>query len=400
VDKVLYLVQRIPYPPDKGDKIASFNILKYLSRYTKVYLATFADDPADLAHIGKLREYCEDVIVVPLNPLWAKVRALPRLLGQDPLTLGYFYDKDLARWIDRVVESEGITKSLVFCSAMAQYLSGDKYRDMTRFAHYVDIDSDKWAQYAEMTSGLKRWVYGREAKTLEAFEKKIAREFDGVGLVAPFETQQFQRLVPDIADRIKVIQNGTDTGYFSPDHAFDTPYETGEIPIVFTGAMDYFPNADAVSWFAHEILPSVQKHVPSATFYIVGSNPGKDVLNLRNLPNVKVTGRVPDVRPYLRYAALSVAPLRAARGIQNKALEAMAMGRMVICTVEVQRGMAKQCASLVMLAKSPEEFAAAVLTGLTQADQVPTSAKLRAAVIAEYSWDANLAQLHSFLKIK
>jgi sugar transferase (PEP-CTERM/EpsH1 system associated) len=399
MQKILYLAQRVPYPPDKGDKIASFHILKYLSERAEVYLGTFADDPADMAYIPNLKEYCKDVLVLPLDPNVAKLKSLGKLLTNEALTLGYFYDSRLAKWVDKTLVDQNISKSLIFCSAMAQYVSGDTYSSLKRFAHFVDIDSDKWAQYAAMGNPVKKWVYGREARLLERFEKEIAHEFDATGFVAPFEANQFKALVPDIANKIKVIQNGTDTEYFSPNAELENPYSGEELSIVFTGAMDYFPNEDAVKWFAKDIFPAVLQRFPNSVFYIVGSKPGPEVLALQSLSNVKVTGRVPDVRPYLKYAALSVAPLRAARGIQNKVLEAMAMGLQVVGTAEVKRGLAEACAAHVALAFDAATFTHEVCDFLAAPNKNSSPQLRRDSVIREYSWDANLAPISSILSL-
>ncbi len=399
MQKILYLAQRVPYPPDKGDKIASFHILKHLSERAEVYLGTFADDPADMAYIPKLKEYCKEVLVLPLDPKIAKIKSLGKLLSNEALTLGYFYDARLAKWVNKTLSEQKIDKSLIFCSAMAQYVSGDAYSSLKRFAHFVDIDSDKWAQYASMGGHVKKWVYGREARLLERFEKSIAHEFDATGFVAPFEAEQFRALVPAIANKIKVIQNGTDTEFFTPNAELENPYSADEVPIVFTGAMDYFPNADAVSWFAKDIFPAVLQRFPKAVFYIVGSKPGPEVIALQTLPNVKVTGRVPDVRPYLKYASLSVAPLRAARGIQNKVLEAMAMGLQVVGTAEVIRGLAEQCAAQVVLATDEATFVQEVCALLSSPNLISSPQGRRNTVIAEYSWDTNLAPISSILSL-
>jgi sugar transferase (PEP-CTERM/EpsH1 system associated) len=399
MQKILYLAQRIPFPPDKGDKITTFNILKYLATRADVYLAAFADDSADMVHVEKLREFCKDVLIVSLEPKAAKVRALPKLLNGEALTLGYFHDSRIADWVDKTVAREGITKALIYSSAMAQYVQGPKYQHMTRLGHFADIDSDKWAQYAKMSSGIKRWVYAREARTLESFEISIAREFNVVSFVAPFEAEHFKGLAPDTSSRIKVIQNGTDVEYFCSSHDLENPYASNVYPIVFTGAMDYLPNSDAVNWFAKDIFPIIRQQIPNAMFYIVGSKPGDEVKVLEKLENVKVTGRVPDVRPYLKFGSVAVAPMRAARGVQNKALEAMAMGLEVVCTAEVKRGLSDESAQLVHAEATETAFAFRIVEILKARKPMATAQSNRAAIVNEYSWEANLQPIVDLLKL-
>ncbi len=404
--KLMYLAQRIPYPPDKGDKITTFNILKYLSARADVYLAAFVDDPLDFQHAETLKSYCQEVHLVPLSPKLAKLRALPSFLTGKSLTENYFFDRRMKTWIDDTVARHGIHRCLVYSSAMAQYLGKKSHDQVHSLTHYADIDSDKWQQYANLHGGLKKWIYGREAKKLLAFEREQGAKYNAISFVAENEASHFQTLAPELAGRVTVIQNGADTDYFDPDRPFDSPYEAGEKVVVFTGAMDYFPNIDAVKWFAQEIFGQIRQSCPEVIFYIVGSNPDQVVKGLASIPGVKVTGRVPDVRPYLKYASLAVAPLRAARGVQNKVIEAMAMGLGVVCSPAVQLGLQNRTRSLTTAASDANEMAAEVIAQLNRLNdpsksqaQVVNRGHFRAAVIEEYGWDANLSALETHLNL-
>jgi sugar transferase (PEP-CTERM/EpsH1 system associated) len=397
MEKVLYLCQRIPFPPDKGDKIPSFNILKFLAQRSDVYLGSFVDDPMDMQYANKVNEYCKDMLLLPLNPKISKLKALPALFTKQPLTNRYFLNSEMTRWVQKTVYESNISKIVIFSSTMAQYVSGTEFVAKSRFANFVDIDSDKWAQYAKMSIGLKRWVYSREAKYLEDFEKRIANEFDATSFVTPFEVEQFRQLVPGLEDKIVLLQNGVNFEYFSPELDFESPFSKKELPIVFTGAMDYFPNADAVVWFAKNVFPIIKTHVPNASFHIVGGKPGGDVQALTHVDSVFVTGRVPDVRPYLKHACIAVAPLRAARGIQNKALEALAMGLQIVCTPEVHRGLRLLTGKAVSVASEANDFAKKACDALNVLDRQAIGRSNRQAVQKEYSWEANLLPLASFL---
>lgn len=397
--KLLYLAQRIPFPPDKGDKITTFHVLKYLSQRADVYLAAFADDPMDMQYVGELEKYCRGVFIRPLDPRWAKVCALKSFARNEALTLGYFFDHKMRRWIDNTVSTQAIDQIFIYSSAMVQYVLDQKYSKTLRIGHYADIDSDKWRQYAQMHKGIKGKIYDREARLLFNFERSAANQIDHVSFVAENEAAQFREMCPELSSKIGVVENGTDTAYFDPGMTFPSPFRPESKAIVFTGAMDYFPNADAVAWFTREIFPHVLAQVPEAVFYVVGSKPGPEVRALALLPNVFVTGRVADVRPYLAHAQLAVAPLRAARGIQNKVLEAMSMGLPVACTRSVARPIHPELALLLDVADEAESFAATVARQLLAEPQPSARLHRRKLVEQHYSWVAKLGILDTLLSL-
>ena len=218
---------------------------------------------------------------------------------------------------------------------MAQYIN--ETHDVEMIVDFVDVDSDKWRQYANSKKGLGAWIYKRESKYLFTYEKKIAEQAKASFFVSEQEAALFKNLAPEVTKKITHINNGVDTDYFSPELTFSTPYPANEDIIVFTGAMDYWANVDAVKWFAENVFPHIKKNHPTLKFYIVGSRPAKEVEAFANNA-VVVTGAVEDVRPYLAHAKLALAPLRIARGIQNKVLEAMAMGKCVIATSAAMEG--------------------------------------------------------------
>ncbi len=325
MEPLLYLVHRIPFPPNKGDKVRSFNLLRFLAGRFQVHLGTFVDNPADLVHAGRLSEYCASSKIVEIRPALARIRSVPGLWTGEPLTLRYYRDESLAQWVNDVVREQRIGKAVVFSSAMAQYVSGSG--NLRVVVDFVDVDSAKWSQYGKS----RRWplstVFEREGQRLLAFERAVSRSTSASVFVTPAEAELFRSLAPECAARVHCAQNGVDTDFFSPSPAVPCPYGPDEEPIVFTGAMDYWPNVDAVCWFVNEVLPAIVAQRPRARFHIVGMNPTAVVQALAAEGRVVVTGSVPDVRPYLQHARVVVAPLRVARGIQNKVLEAMAMGR-------------------------------------------------------------------------
>lgn len=388
-EPLLFLVHRLPYPPNKGDKIRSWHLLKFLATHYQVHLGAFIDDPADRAHAHALDKVCVSVKTFELNPRRAKLASLRGLASGEALTLPYYRHAEMARWVNQTIAAHGIRTAVAFSSAMAQYVPAGM---PTKVMDMVDVDSDKWAQYAPTKPWPLSWLYRREAAKLGEWETRVASEFGATLLVSEAEAAHLKHMAPASADRIGWFENGVDAAYFSPDSARVSPYVETEIPLVFTGAMDYWPNIDAVVWFATEILPRVREALPNAVFTIVGSNPAESVKALAARPGVRVTGRVEDVRPYVQHAACAVAPLRLARGVQNKVLEAMAMSRPVVASPQAAEGISAQPGEAFLVAKNAAEFASRVVEACRgQHPQLALAARAR--ILQAYDWQANLSRI-------
>jgi sugar transferase (PEP-CTERM/EpsH1 system associated) len=394
VDNLLLLVHRMPYPPNKGDKIRSYHLLKHLARHNRVFLGTFIDDADDWQHVPLVRELCAGAHFAALNPKIARVRSLGALLANRSLSLDYYRDRGMQDWVAATMQHEKIDRIVVFSSSMAQY--AEPYPAARRVVDFVDIDSDKWRQYAEKKSGPARWLYAHEARQLLRYERHVARTCDASLFVSPTEAALFKTLAPESADKIGFLNNGVDTAYFSPDLAHANPYPQDEHAIVFTGAMDYWPNIDAVQWFATEVFPAVHAADPRARFYIVGSRPAAQVLALAKPGAIVVTGTVPDVRPFIAHARVAVAPLRIARGIQNKVLEAMAMAQTVVVSPQALEGIEASPGDELLLAEDAAAFGAAVIATLTRSGStIGSAARLR--VEQRYGWQSNLSRIDASL---
>jgi sugar transferase (PEP-CTERM/EpsH1 system associated) len=391
MEDLLLLIHRIPYPPNKGDKIRSYHLLKHLAQHYRVHLATFVDDPNDWQYVPHVEALCASSHFARMNPLLARARSLGALLKNRSLSLEYYRDAGLARWVDQTLAAHKIDRVLVFCSPMAQY--AERHRGARRVIDFCDIDSEKWRQYAEQKSFPMSWLYRYEARQLLRYERQVARDYDASLFVSAPEAELFRSLAPESSPKIGHFSNGVDTDYFSPDQAHANPYGAGERALVFTGAMDYWPNIDAVKWFAAEVFPAVRQRFPEARFYIVGSRPSPAVQALAQQDGIVVTGTVPDVRPYIAHAAVAVAPLRIARGVQNKVLEAMAMATPVVVSPQALEGIDAVPGSELVLADEPAAFAdacAALLAGQDSASAAIGRAA-RAKVQRQYSWSSNLA---------
>jgi len=393
---LLYLVHRIPYPPNKGDKVRSYHILKHLAARHRVFLGTFADDPDDLQHVARLRELCAELCVIELSPRLARLRSVSGFAANEPLSVAYYRNAELARWVDSTLANEAIDACIVFSSAMAQYVAGaDAPR--TVLIDFVDVDSAKWVQYADSRWWPLSWVYRREGSRLLAFERAAADRATRAFFVTDAEADLFRRLAPGCVGRIETIGNGVDTEQYAPSEALPSPFAAGSLPVVFTGAMDYWPNVDGVRWFAEEVLPRVLDALPSAHFTIVGMRPTAAVKALTSA-HVTVTGTVPDVRPYLQHAAVVVAPLRVARGIQNKILEAMAMARPVVATDACGAGIDAVNGRHFVTAHDAATMADAVVSLLRDGEAARMMGNAaRARIVARYTWAAQLRLLEEAL---
>lgn len=394
-EPLLFLVHRLPFPPTKGDKVRSHHLLLHLAKRYRVFLGTFVDDPADWPYVEQARALCAEVHVEPIDRRSRRWRSLQALASGEALALPYYRSGVLARWVTEIVRRERIERAIAFSSPMAQYLlDRPKLRSIVDF---VDLDSAKWAEYATRRPWPMSALYGLEARRLAAFERSVAERVEASVFVTREEARLLSAAVPECANRIVAIENGVDSDYFSPAHEFASPFESGEHAIVFTGAMDYWPNIDAVTWFAREVFPKVRQRDAKARFYIVGMNPNHAVQALAQETAVRVTGRVADVRPYLKHARAVVAPLRVARGIQNKVLEAMAMGRPTVVTGGVARALSARPGIDFESADEADTFAASVLSAMDPSLGDAMGRRARTCVEKDYAWSTNLAAFDDLL---
>jgi sugar transferase (PEP-CTERM/EpsH1 system associated) len=387
---LLYLVHRVPYPPNKGDKLRSYHLLRALAARHRVWLGSFVDDPADAEHADALWPLCAGLHLARLHPRSAQARSLSALLGDAPLTLPYYRDAGLQRWVREVAARERIDAVVVFSAAMAQYAQA---LGLPTLVDFVDVDSAKWAQYAPQHRWPLSWLYRREGERLLAYERQVAARAQRAYFVTDAEAALFRRLAPEAAARVAACGNGVDTAHYAPDPARASPYAAGEVALAFTGAMDYWPNVDAVVWFAAEVLPALRARWPRLRLHVVGRNPAPAVRALAGAA-VAVTGTVADVRPYLQHAAVVVAPLRLARGIQNKVLEAMAMARPVVASAACAQPVGAQPGRELIAAADAAGFVREVDALLAEPQRAAAiGAAARARVLADHAWAARLAPL-------
>lgn len=392
--KVLFLTHRFPYPANKGDKIRALNILEHLSATHEVFLGCVDGDSEGLpatkwATQRGYKVYCGSA---------GRAQRLPgtawSLIKGEPLSVGYFRHSGLLKWVQGIQRSERPDLTYVFSSAMAQYAIESRAANSRLIMDFVDVDLIKWRQYAATRRPPSSWVYALEARRLLSYDRKIASMADASLFVSPAELELFRSAAPETAAKLHVVPNGVDTVYFAPgDRAASSPISN----IVFVGVMDYWPNVEAVQWFATAVLPLIVAQCPEARFQIVGSTPSAAVRQLSALPGIEVTGSVPDVRPYLDGAGAVVAPLRIARGIQNKVLEGMAMARPVVTTPEALEGIPARSGIHVFVASDPQEFADAVIRCLRAPETDQMAHRAREFVVSQFSWATQLRALDAII---
>lgn len=390
---ILALVHRVPFPPNKGEKIRAYQELKHLSEHGhRIDLLTFADTSEDLTHGPELEKLCRRVLVVPKNKKLGRLRsgfALP--IGR-PLSVGYFHSFRMSRALSRWIADTRYDVAFCYSSPMAEYV---RSLDLPKVMDFVDVDSDKWRQYAEHTAQPMRTVYELEARLLASYERTIAERFDASILVSAAEAAAFRAIAPR-ARKVVDIPNGVDTAFFG--QTVREPAPPARPLLVFVGQMDYFANVDAVIWFARSVFPLIRARRPEARFRIVGRAPTPEVQALAQLPSVEVTGGVPDVRTHLGAATLVVAPLRIARGIQNKVLEALAARVPTVVSPNAFEGIEGEAGVHTLVARTEEETAGAVEKLL--GDPALTERLVREArrlVEERYAWAPAMDRLEALL---
>jgi len=395
--EILFLSHRVPFPPDRGDKIRSHHLLKGLARLGRVHVGTFGETPQDMAQKGALRS------IAKTHALVERTKSLPfagveALLRRAPISVRAFDHIAMRRYVAKTLVNHRIDTIFVFSGQMGQYVPADFPGRV--IVDLCDVDSAKFEAYA--AAGQRRWINAREGRLLAREEERLAQRAETTLLVSESEAALFRsRLVEPQQANVRALGNGIDAEFFDPaEIPLQPDLEEGEDPqLVFTGQMDYAPNVNAVEWMIENVMPALRRRYSRARFHIVGRAPTAVLKAKHGQDGVRVWGEVPDVRPYLKSADLVVAPLMIARGVQNKVLEAMAMARPVVLTPGAATGIA---------ARDGEHFAvaaadpAAILARIESLLADPGRARLmgtsaRRFVLETMSWDTVYDQLAELL---
>ena len=393
---ILFLCHRIPYPPNRGDKIRSYHLLHRLAELGPVHVGCFADDDRDMGFADEMARLTASQFVVKRER--SKLAAgLAGLVKRQPMLVSMFEHPALHRWVAATMKDRPIRAVVAYSAQMAHFVP-PLPADMPFLMDFVDFDSAKYAAYGAQGSGPMAWVNRREGRVLLDFERRTAERASVSAFVSEAEAALFRDTLKLDAGRVVAIENGVALDYFDPAASF-APVDHGGGPLIaFTGQMDYRPNVEAVESFAQRAFPIIRAVHPDARFAIVGRAPLPAVLALAQQPGVIVTGGVPDVRGWLAAADVVVAPLRIARGIQNKVLEAMAMARPVVASPQAAEGIDADDGAHLIVAADPATEADRVLDLLADPQGAARMGQAaRARMEARYRWSATLARVPDLL---
>ncbi|SFP11617.1 TIGR03087 family PEP-CTERM/XrtA system glycosyltransferase [Qipengyuania nanhaisediminis] len=393
--EILFLAHRMPFPPNRGDKIRSHHLLKALARLAPVHVGTFAETQEDRDHHGELSAIAASIHMADrTKPL--VLAGIQAVLSGKPVSLAAFHDRGLQSWVEQTLAAQPIDTVVIFSGQMGQYLP-DSF-DGRVIIDLCDVDSAKFEAYAE--AGNMAWINAREGRLLAAEEERLARRADVTALISESEAALLRsRISPRAEADIRVFGNGVDTQFFDPATGLDqAPYDHRGPNLVFTGQMDYAPNVAAVERFTHRVLPELAARY-DAQFHIVGRAPTDSVHELGKLPGVTVWGGVPDMRPFLGAATAVVAPLSIARGVQNKVLEAMAMARLVVLSEEAATGIPAQDGQHFLIARDDAAMVSKLRDLLEgRRDGRAIGAEARQFVANEMSWEAIYEQVATLVQ--
>lgn len=380
---ILYVTHRFPYPPSGGAKVRAFHCLRDLGERNRVVVAAPLRDGEEAEAVPGLKRYCHDVLSAPVSASRAVWQVMTRVATLRPASVGYFHSPELVRKVRRHLANERVDLIIVHCSSVAPYVSD--VAEIPKVLDFVDIDSRKWIDYRPYKRFPMSLGYGLEGWTLARLEAALAQRFDLCLAATQFEVDTLRSLAGPVS--AAVVNNGVDLDFFSPARQV---YDSNLI--CFVGRMDYYPNEQCMVTFCRDVLPRLRARHPELRLAIVGAAPTSAVRSLADQPGVEVTGTVDDVRPYLRGAALTVAPLRIARGTQNKVLESMALGVPVVASSLAARGVDAIPGEHLLTADGPEESVQAISSLLSDPDRRRRFAQAgRARVELRHSWPGALA---------
>ncbi|HKW01007.1 MAG TPA: TIGR03087 family PEP-CTERM/XrtA system glycosyltransferase [Vicinamibacterales bacterium] len=389
--RVLFLTHRLPYAPNRGDRMRSFHLLRRMRMFAEVDLVSLVHDDEEATHVEEARPLATTVTAVRVPRVRNLVRSALALPTPVPLSHVMLDGPDLQPAVERIVRDHPPDVVLAFCTGIAHAVARPPLDRFPLVLDMVDVDSAKWAALASTTAPPRSWIYAREARLLSKFEIEIARRAVVTLLTTRKERATLDAMAPGVA--IEVLSSGVDVESLRPP---GPPADS--VTVVFCGVMNYPPNEEAAIWIAREVWPAVRRARPDARLELVGSYPTRQVQALASpAQGIVVTGHVPDVRPHLWGAAVAAAPLQTARGVQNKVLEAVAAGLPTIVTPIVFEGLPDQVRPACVVAGDAGAFAGALVASLGQ----PAAERRRnagRADVAAISWDRLLEPVERILR--
>lgn len=388
--RVYFLTHRLPYAPNRGDRVRSFHIVRSLVRQVELTVVSLTGDRQESAHADQLRQLGVEVLTFEVPRWMNRIKATTQLTTARPLTHLLLDAPGIGSALQSLIVARPPDVVLAYCSGMARFAMESPLDRFPFVVDLVDVDSAKWAALAGIAEWPRRWLYRREARLLSHFERDSAMRASCTLVVNDREAQLLREIAPDTV--IRVLPVGVDLTALAPPSP-----PAADATIVFCGVMNYPPNIQAVVWFTEQVWPRIRLRRPDARFAIVGSDPAMEIRRLADLPaGVIVTGSVPDVRQYLWNAAVSIAPLKIARGVQTKVLEAVAAGLPAVVTSQVRDGLPAEIWPACRVADSAEDFASEILSLLNLTGDA-RRALARQAALEPLSWETRLGPLTEIL---
>ena len=388
--KILYVCHRFPFPPKRGGKIRPFNMIKHLARENEVTVASLVRSSVEAKEGEGLSGHCAHYEMGRVRDPVQMLRMLARLPTPTPSSMGYFYSPTLAKRVRELLARDQFDLIFVHCSSAAQYV--EHVEGIPKILDFGDMDSQKWLEYVRCKPFPLSLGYRLEGAKLERAEKQLARRFDLCTATTRAEWQTLEDY--GTGAPTDWFPNGVDSEYFAPT---DEPYDPDTI--AFVGRMDYYPNQECMFDFCARALPLIQAKRPGLKLLIIGADPSPAVQRLGTIPGVTVTGSVPDVRPYLRRAAVMVAPLNIARGTQNKILEAMAMGVPVVASRVAAGGVDATAPEHFLVASTVDEYRNAILRIVENpAERQRLSIAGRARMLSHHAWERSMQRLDGIIE--
>ncbi len=388
--RILYVCHRFPYPPKRGGTIRPFNMVRHLSQSHEVVVCSLTRSAQQTRDAQGIAPHCAEFHIGQVDDRFQTLRMIATLPTPLTASASFFHSVKLDRTIRRLLAEQKFDLIFVHCSSVAHYVQ--HVTGIPKILDFGDMDSQKWLEYAQHRPFPLSMGYWWEGKRMLALEKRLARRFDYCTAITRHEHQTLLDFGIDTPS--DWFPNGVDNSFFAPVEHVEHDPDT----IVFIGRMDYFPNQQAMFAFCADVLPLLKARRPSIKLRIVGADPSPAVRQLGDIPGVTVTGSVPDVRPYVTRAALTVAPLRIARGTQNKILEAMAMGIPVVCSSIAAGGVDAIPGQHLVTADTPTETCEAILRVLDNpAERARLAQAGRARVLSNHAWPNSMKRLDAII---
>jgi sugar transferase (PEP-CTERM/EpsH1 system associated) len=383
--RILFLTHRLPYAPNRGDRIRAYHVLRLLGHTHDVHLVSLIHDRDEMEHVKDLRNTVASVTGVRISRVRNLVSAALALPGSRPLTHVLLHSPRMRVILQQCVKETCPDVVVAYCTGMARYALEPPLAGLPFVLDMVDVDSEKWEALANTSAAPARWIYRREARSLRSFEREAVERASATLVVSERERVVLENISP--GSNAIVVQNGVDVASFASASAPQT-----EPRVVFCGVFDYGPNEAGAEWMALKVWPLVRRLLPEARLSLVGMNPSRTVRALAGDPSIHVTGAVPDVRPYLWDASIAIAPIWVARGVQNKVLEAIAAGLPSVVTPPVFDGLPLPVRPACLVAADARSFADATISLLKESPD-GRRRMARRADLSQLSWDTQLMPL-------